>query len=152
MLEVTDRRVAVTGEYQGHRRMTLTYPALAAARQILWLVTGPDKADALGRLLDGDRSIPAGRVENAAMTVVADEAAAGHAPGLAGFLRHRRFELFQALQAGVLGTDHPGQPPSTSGHPVVSCDQHLLDVEPVLAPVEHRLADGQVLGPEDWHG
>ena len=32
VLEVTDRPVAITGEYQGRRRMTLTYPALEAAR------------------------------------------------------------------------------------------------------------------------
>jgi 6-phosphogluconolactonase len=77
VLEVTDRRVAVTETaYQGHYRMTLTYPALAAARQVVWLVTGPDKRDALAKLLAGDRSIPAGRVENERMTVVADEAAA----------------------------------------------------------------------------
>ena len=44
--------------------MTLTYPALASARQIVWLVTGPDKVEALARLLAGDSSIPAGRVEN----------------------------------------------------------------------------------------
>jgi 6-phosphogluconolactonase len=78
VLDVTDRRVAITETaYQGHRRMTLTYPALATARQIVWLVTGPDKADALARLLAGDTSIPASRVENAKMTIVADEAAAG---------------------------------------------------------------------------
>ncbi len=78
MLDVSDRRVAVTAAaYQGHRRMTLTYPALAAARQILWLVAGEEKRDALAKLLAGDRSIPAGRVENDAMTVVADKAAAG---------------------------------------------------------------------------
>ena len=77
MLEVSDRRVALTETaYQGHRRMTLTYPALDSARQIVWLVTGPDKVDALAKLLAGDTSIPAGRVENAQMTVVADAAAA----------------------------------------------------------------------------
>src|SRR6478672_9777124 len=77
VLEVRDRRVALTaGEYQGHRRMTLTYPALDAARRILWLVTGADKREPLARLLAGDRSIPAGRVENENMVVVADEAAA----------------------------------------------------------------------------
>lgn len=77
VLEVADRRVALTETfYQGHRRMTLTYPALAAARQILWLVDGEEKRDPLAKLLAGDRSIPAGRVENEAMTVVADEAAA----------------------------------------------------------------------------
>jgi 6-phosphogluconolactonase len=62
-LEVTDRLVAVTGVYQGHRRMTLTYTALARADQLLWLVSGEDKREALRKLLAGDRSIPAGRVE-----------------------------------------------------------------------------------------
>jgi 6-phosphogluconolactonase len=77
VLEVSDRRVALTETaYQGHNRMTLTYPALAEARQIVWLVTGPKKVEALQKLLAGDTSIPAGRVENARMTVIADEAAA----------------------------------------------------------------------------
>jgi len=78
VLEVSDRRVAITETaYQGHRRMTLTYPAIDDARQILWLVTGAEKRDALAKLLAGDDSIPAGRVRNEAMTIVADEAAAG---------------------------------------------------------------------------
>ena len=78
VLEVDDRRVAVTSTaYQGHRRMTLTYPALAGARQIVWLVTGEDKRDALAKLLAGDESIPAGRVGNDKMLVVADQTAAG---------------------------------------------------------------------------
>jgi 6-phosphogluconolactonase len=77
VLNVSDRRVAITaGEYQGHRRMTLTYPALDDARQILWLVTGAEKRDALAKLLAGDDSIPAGRVRNENMVVVADEAVA----------------------------------------------------------------------------
>jgi 6-phosphogluconolactonase len=79
VLEVTDRRVAMTETaYQGHRRMTLTYPALNTARRIVWLVTGPDKVEALQKLLAGDESIPAGRVRNDNMIVVADEAAARH--------------------------------------------------------------------------
>jgi 6-phosphogluconolactonase len=82
VLEVADRRVAVTETaYQGHRRMTVTYPELSAARQILWLITGPSKRDALAKLLAGDASIPAGRVENDAMTVVADQDAAGPGHG-----------------------------------------------------------------------
>ncbi|MGE5283326.1 MAG: 6-phosphogluconolactonase [Chloroflexota bacterium] len=77
VLDVGDRRVAVTETaYQGHRRMTLTYPALAEARRIVWLVTGPEKRDALARLLTADPLIPAGRVESSKMVVVADEAAA----------------------------------------------------------------------------
>lgn len=77
VLEITDRRVAVTGVYQDRRRMTLTYPALDAARRVFWLVTGEGKREALARLLDGDRSIPAGHVAADDMMVVADEAAAG---------------------------------------------------------------------------
>jgi 6-phosphogluconolactonase len=75
VLSVTDRLVAVTGPYQGHQRMTLTYPALARAREILWLVTGADKKEALGALLAGDTTIPAGRVEAASSVVLADRAA-----------------------------------------------------------------------------
>jgi 6-phosphogluconolactonase len=78
VLDVTDRLVALTGgEYQGRRRMTLTYPALAEVRQVLWLVAGEDKRDATAKLLAGDRSIPAGRVEAADGLVLADEAATG---------------------------------------------------------------------------
>jgi 6-phosphogluconolactonase len=76
VLEVGDRRVAMTtDEYQGHRRMTLTYRALAEARRIVWLVTGESKRDPLQKLLVGDESIPAGRVRNESMTIVADRAA-----------------------------------------------------------------------------
>jgi 6-phosphogluconolactonase len=77
VLDVTDRDVAVTGAYQGRRRMTLTYPALNRARQVLWLVTGDDKVDALARLRAGDPSIPAGRVSTANALVLTDAAAAG---------------------------------------------------------------------------
>ncbi len=78
VLEVTDRLVALTGgEYQARRRMTLTYPALAEARSVFWLIAGEDKRDALAKLLAGDPSIPAGRVEAAAARVLADRAAAG---------------------------------------------------------------------------
>ena len=78
VLEVSDRRVAITGgEYQGHHRMTLTYPTIDAARRVLWLVTGGEKREPLAQLMAGDGSIPAGRVRNDEMIVVADEAAAG---------------------------------------------------------------------------
>ena len=76
VLEVTDRLVGLTLPYQGHPRMTLTYPALARAEQILWLVTGKDKREPLARLLSGDRSIPAGRVTAARSLIFADAAAA----------------------------------------------------------------------------
>lgn len=82
VLEVDDRRVAMTWDpYQGHRRMTLTYPALAAAHRILWLTLGEKAREPLAKLLAGDSSIPAGRVENENMLVVCDEAAAGRPAG-----------------------------------------------------------------------
>jgi 6-phosphogluconolactonase len=76
VLEVRDEEVSVTAFYQGRRRMTLTYPALDRARHRLWLVTGADKAEMLGRLLRSDPSIPAGRVEAKHSVVFADRAAA----------------------------------------------------------------------------
>jgi 6-phosphogluconolactonase len=84
VLEVTDRLVAITEPYQGHRRMTLTYPALARAEQLLWLISGEDKREALARLLAGDQSIPAGRVEAKHSTILADAAAAPEADLRAG--------------------------------------------------------------------
>ncbi len=78
VLGEADRRVALTETaYQDYHRMTLTYPALAEARRIVWLVTGAKKREPLAKLLAGDTSIPAGRVENDDMVVVADEAAVG---------------------------------------------------------------------------
>jgi 6-phosphogluconolactonase len=76
VLEVADRDVALTAPYQGRRRMTLTYPILDRAREILWLVTGADKAGMLARLRDGDPSIPAGRVRGERAIALVDRAAA----------------------------------------------------------------------------
>jgi 6-phosphogluconolactonase len=77
VLRVTDRLVALTGLYQDTRRMTLTYPALSRCEQLLWLVSGDDKRDALAKLLDGDTSIPAGSVEAPRSLVMVDRAALG---------------------------------------------------------------------------
>jgi len=76
VLEVTDADVALTGIYQGRRRMTLTYPMINRARRILWLVTGGEKVEMLGRLRKGDPSIPAGRIRQDQAVVFADQAAA----------------------------------------------------------------------------
>jgi 6-phosphogluconolactonase len=75
VLDVTDRDVAITGEYQGRRRMTLTYPVIGRARELVWLVTGASKVEPLRLLLAGDRSIPAGRVAGAPSLVIADRPA-----------------------------------------------------------------------------
>ena len=77
VLKVADADVALTGVYQGRRRMTLTYPALNRARRILWVVTGNEKVGMLGRLRSADRTIPAGRVRQDQALVLADRAAAG---------------------------------------------------------------------------
>jgi len=76
-LEILDSHVAVTGTYQNRRRMTLTFPILNRARRILWIITGSEKTEMLARLLDGDRSIPAGRVNRDHALVLADGPAAG---------------------------------------------------------------------------
>jgi len=76
VLKINDRDVALTGVYQGRRRMTLTYPILSRSRRILWLVTGSEKGEMLLRLRDGDGAIPAGRVAHDRALVLADRAAA----------------------------------------------------------------------------
>ena len=77
VLDLADQDVALTGVYQGRRRMTLTYPLLNRARRVLWVVTGSDKTEMLRRLEDGDLSIPAGRVEREQAVLLTDRAAAG---------------------------------------------------------------------------
>jgi len=77
VLQVVDRDVAITGFYQGRKRMTLTYPVINRARQILWLVTGSEKANPLGHLLNADPAIPGGRISQDQALVLADRAAAG---------------------------------------------------------------------------
>jgi 6-phosphogluconolactonase len=76
VLDVTDKAVALTGVYQGRRRMTLTYPTINRARRILWVVTGSEKAEMLRHLREGDVSIPAGRVRRDEALLLADLAAA----------------------------------------------------------------------------
>ncbi len=75
VLDVVDRDVAITGTYRGHRRVTLTRPVLDRARLIVWLVHGASKAPVLARLLERDRSIPAGLLNPQQSIVVADTAA-----------------------------------------------------------------------------
>ena len=74
-LDVMDADVALTGLYQQRRRMTLTYPVINRARRVLWVITGGEKAAMFERLLKGDASIPAGRVNQARAIVLADAAA-----------------------------------------------------------------------------
>lgn len=79
VLDVLDREVAVTAEYGGLRRMTLTYAVLGRARRIVWLVTGAAKGPSLSDLVRGRGDAPAVRVPRADAVVVADAAAASAA-------------------------------------------------------------------------
>ncbi len=75
VLNVHDRDVAITGMYQGRRRMTLTLPALDEARSVLFLVTGEEKAEPLRKLLARDQTIPAALVQAADQLAIVDRAA-----------------------------------------------------------------------------
>jgi 6-phosphogluconolactonase len=81
VLRERDSNVAVTGEYFGTCRMTLTYPAINRARRILWLVTGAEKAPVLAALLsrggttDEVGAMPALGISRERATVIADRAA-----------------------------------------------------------------------------
>jgi 6-phosphogluconolactonase len=76
VLNITNTDVALTGIYQGRQRLTLTYPLINRARKILWLITGSDKKEMLKRLLNGDGSIPAGRISQEHALILADKDAA----------------------------------------------------------------------------
>ena len=76
VLNVKDADVALTGMYQGRRRMTLTYPIINRSRRVLWLVNGGEKAGMLARLQAADVSIPAGRISRGRAVVLADRFAA----------------------------------------------------------------------------
>jgi 6-phosphogluconolactonase len=76
VLNVKDKDVAVTAEYQGRKRMTLTYPLLNRSRNILWVITGADKSAMLQRLKTADPAIPAGRIAQRSAIVLVDAAAA----------------------------------------------------------------------------
>ena len=74
VLEVMDRDVALTDVYKGHRRMTLTYPLLDRAREIIWLATGIEKRTAIRRFCEDDPALPASRVTAANMFLFTDQA------------------------------------------------------------------------------
>ena len=71
-LDVVDSTVAITRDYRGHRRMTLTYPALHRARRIVWFAAGESKRPMLARLVAGDPTIPAGRVASDRAVLITD--------------------------------------------------------------------------------
>lgn len=72
VVDVVDRDVAPTGPYQGRRRLTLTYPALARARRLVWIVQGASKSRAVAGLLGRDVALPAARLPHDRAVLVAD--------------------------------------------------------------------------------
>lgn len=68
--------VVVSRKYEGFRRVSLTFPMLSSARQRLWLVSGAAKSEMLKAAVDGDPSIPAGRVNREDTIFFVDKAAA----------------------------------------------------------------------------
>lgn len=64
--------VALTNAYRGRVRMTMTYRTLDRAAEIVWIVSGEHKRSMLQRLLDGDPTIPAGRVNPDRAVVLTD--------------------------------------------------------------------------------
>jgi 6-phosphogluconolactonase len=76
-LGLRDRDVAITGFYRGTRRMTLTYPVLDRARQVLWIIDGEAKADPLAKLLARDPTIPATHVGARDQLEIVDAAVVG---------------------------------------------------------------------------
>jgi 6-phosphogluconolactonase len=58
-----DRWVAPVPHGRPEPRISLTYPALNSSRVVIFIVTGAGKRDMLDKLLSGDKSVPAGRLQ-----------------------------------------------------------------------------------------
>ncbi len=76
VLTETELLVALTGEYQGTRRLTFTRPLIERARRVVWLIGGEDKADALEGLVRGNPELPSALLSPRRSLIIADTAAA----------------------------------------------------------------------------
>ena len=78
VLDVTDGPGRDHPPYQGHPRMTLTYPVLDNAAEILFVVTGAEKVDALAKAATaGPGHSCRTRCAQRSIVVLADQAATG---------------------------------------------------------------------------
>jgi len=83
LLDATDTPVAAIlySPKPPPERVTFTVPVISAARRILFLVTGADKAGVVAQIMAGpDRSMPASLFGGERTIVIADEAAASRVP------------------------------------------------------------------------
>jgi 6-phosphogluconolactonase len=79
-IDETDRAVVATwAPFPKAWRMTLTFPVLDAARQVVFAVEGANKADALRAIRAGGSGLPAERVAGDHVEWLVDAAAAGEA-------------------------------------------------------------------------
>jgi 6-phosphogluconolactonase len=77
-LAVADRHVVANAAPEHpHPRLTLTFPAIAAARLVVVTVAGEAKRDALARVRAGDPTAPGSHVRGGRVLWLADAAAAG---------------------------------------------------------------------------
>ena len=81
VLDVDDRWVAATRPTAGFERLTLTYPAIDASRLVVFVVAGAAKAEVVARVVSGDRSQPAARIENPNVLILLDTPAASRLSG-----------------------------------------------------------------------
>lgn len=79
-LGIRDRDLALTAAHAGHRRMTLTLPAIDRARAVVWFAPGAAKAAMIAALAAGDPALPCGRVARDRARVFIDTAAAAALP------------------------------------------------------------------------
>lgn len=77
-LEVSDRFVVPTSHVD-FERVTFTRPAIATGRLVVVTVTGEGKREALQRVINGDTTAPAARVDADGVIWLVDPAAAGRA-------------------------------------------------------------------------
>lgn len=70
---IENQDVALTSApYQGRIRMSLTYPLINRAKEILWVITGNEKREMFERFLSKDQDIPAGKINQKNAVVFTD--------------------------------------------------------------------------------
>ena len=73
--EVIDQDIAISNEYKGRKRITMTRPILERAREQIWLVAGDEKKESVKTLLSGSPTIPANLFDHSRATLMCDHAA-----------------------------------------------------------------------------